>query len=208
MELHKLIKKLDDLLGSELGRNWMGDPVYCWKYSEDFIHHFFAPRIDGREGEEYETVHSNGLYIQQRKVLTRKMCPGMTDQWLVAMWSDAGSEEDWNEAFGDRLPWPRRGYYAPTNAALNPSELPDVAVTLEIIGLIRKDKKKTYADLMEEGESAIAYEEKCKNNRLDDAIADACTAFGNAKPGSVGNGVSFPLISRSAGKGTKTEVET
>lgn len=198
MELSKRVVILDDLLGSDLGRNVFGEPLYKWQYSETFLHHYLSET-------EWEDAFINGLWVRQRKVMERKMCPSLNDQWLVAMWSDAGSQDSWNDAFGDRLPWPRRGYYAPTNVALNPSELPDLSVTQEIIGLIRRQRSKTYADYMRESESSLEQTERSQLSTLDSRVQDACTAFGNAKPGSRSGGVSFPLVNV-GGKGTKTEV--
>lgn len=181
------VQKLNQTLGQELGLNPYGEPLYRWMYSEDWLHTYLsATELDIQD-------HASGLFVCERKAKTRKMCPELHEQWIIAQWCAPGPEPRWREHFGDKLPYPARGFLAPTNVKLEPGVLPDLTVTEQIIGLWRAERKKTLADYLRESEEALAKEDRDKARQLDDMVQDACTAFGSI-PGKRGDGVSFPSV--------------
>lgn len=185
----KEVRRLNAFMGQELGSNRLGGPVYSWAYSEDTFHNFLS------ETElDINDSRASGLLVCEWQVKTRKLCPELHDQWVVVKWSDAGAESDWRRQFGDKLPWPSRGYFAPTNAHLLPGVLPDMAATLEFIGKMRAERKRKFAEYVNESTDALDREESQQHERLKDMIGEEFTAFGNPKPGSRGGGISLPLV--------------
>jgi hypothetical protein len=180
------IERLNDRLGSDLGRNPFGEPVYRWGYSESMFHDMIV-------AGEFDMVDTpSGLVVCEPAVERRKLCPTLDHQWVIVKWCDAGSEEAWRAQFGSRLLWPRRGYVVPTNMCLAPGEVPDFTVTVEVIGKVRAERQKSYFDYVNESQSEMERTERKDHERLVDMIANECTAFGNIKPGSRSGGVSFP----------------
>lgn len=208
MALKREIDKLNRILAADLGRNPSGSGgIYEWRFSETWMHDFLDPNpnlVTVERGEEEIPV-----VVDDRQAFRRKMCPERYHQWVLAMWSPPpATESEWVDAYRGTLPWPSSGYYAPTNVHLDPFVVPTKDVTMEVIGMIRKERTKTRQDYMDEAQEHLDREEQAESSRLDSMVADACTAFGNAKPGCVGNGISFPLIAKTngGGKGAKTEV--
>ncbi len=183
--MDRSIAVLNNLLGAELGFNFLSEPIYRWKWSENWFHTYLSTEME-------PVTKPSGLVVYERKAKTRRMCLQQHEQWVLAKWCPPHSESDWAARFGDKLPYPSRGYLAPTNVVLEPGVLPDTAVTLQVIGLIRKERQNTMADYINRAEEAIDRREKRKKSRLDDAIRDCFTAFANPKPGARGNHVSLP----------------
>jgi hypothetical protein len=197
------IDKLNELLGAELGCNPFGAPLYLWAWTEDLTH--FMQKIDQRTGQpvfDYECqcgtnlmVHGatcSGLVRAVPIYIPRKLCPTLKEQWVAVVWSSCGTPEEWFREFGTRLRYDPRGYRVPTNACLDHGADPDRAVTWDLIHKVRAQRKKTYAEWLQETEDAIALKERRDESTLDSMISDACTAFGNAKPGARMGGVSLP----------------
>jgi hypothetical protein len=202
------VAKLNELLGAELGRNPFGEPLYEWGWSEDLTHYMQA--LDPHTGRpifDYEcqcgvnkTVHAASckISIAKPRYIERKLCPQLKEQWVALLWTSCGTLDDWLKEFGTRLRWSATGWRVPTNACLGHGEVPDRAVTWELIHKIRADRKKSYVDWLQETEDALALKERRDESRLDAMISDACTAFGNAKPGARMGGVSLPAKETSA----------
>ena len=187
--LETTIKRLNDLLGRELGRSASGQPIYSWAFSEDLF--FLGPKLD-ENGDIVCAMRETegGLTAVEAIMEPRKMCAALDHQWVVVMWNQPGSEAAWKAQFGLKLAYPKNGYLAPTNMCLGKSEIPDAAVTEEVIGKIRAERKKTFHDYMAESQRDLDRQDKRDADNLLDSVSDACTAFG-AVPGRKG-GVSFP----------------
>lgn len=202
------LARLNNLLGQELGRNPFGDPLYSWAYSEYLQHRML--KIDPHTAQpvfDYRCVCGLNVLVHQPHCrlttavpcyIPRKMTPQLKNQWVAVVWSAPGSPEQWVREFGIRMEYPPRGYCVPTNACLEPDVDPDVAVTWDLIHKIREQRKKTMQQWITEAEDALALHERRKDAELDDMISDACTAFGNAKPGARMGGISLPSRETSA----------
>lgn len=191
----KAINRLNDLLGSDLGRNPFGEPLYVWRFSDDWLHQYLS-QTDFTWNDKPVEGSSAMLAVCEPVVKERKMCPTLQNQWVLAKWCDAGPEDAWRKQFGNKLPWPRRGYHAPTNVHLDPGEFPDVAVTLEVIGKIRADRKRTFADFVNDSQDAVDHNDRADSNLIDDVIRNEMTAFYNPRPGARGNFVSLPTVEK------------
>lgn len=192
------IKRFNDLLGSELGRNPYGEPVYRWENSEHVLRRKVvcnglkpAERwVDRPVLDERGEPTGKTLAVREQIVAAEKAWPWLDHQWVVTKWCFTPYEE-WNAAFGTLLDWPERGYYHPTNAELEAGQSPTVAITQEFIGLMRKELGRTFSDYMEQSESGLDRWDKANESQIEDIIADATTAFGNI-PGTRSGGVSLP----------------
>jgi len=202
-------ERLNRLLASELGRIPNGsEGLYQWEWSELLYHP--ARAIDPKTGAllfDYRCgcglnvrVHSAAclLTVPEPKWIIRRMCPQLKEQWVVLVWCDPGTQDQWEKEFGGRLQYPAQGYRVPTNVCLGYGEEPDRAVTWDLIHKIRKQRKKTMGEWVQECEDALDLQERRKESELDAMIGDACTAFGNAKPGARMGGISFPSKQTSA----------
>lgn len=187
---NSLLANLNDLLGAELGRNPHGESLYRWDLSDDLDHWRRKPAT-------YAMVQIPGspLILAEPEYEKVPLCPWLISQYVLTLWTAPTPESQWRATFGDKLLWPRRGYYMPTNIALEREGCPTVDLTNEVIGTIRQQRKKTFADHVADTERALDYEEKSNKILRNDAIADMMTAFGNI-PGKRGGSVAFQNIEK------------
>jgi hypothetical protein len=202
------LNRLNDLLGRELGRNPFGEPLYSWAWADDLRHHM--RQIDPVTQNlifDYrcqcglnKIVHEPtcNLTAPVPRWIERRMCPQLHQQYVAVLWQSCGSEDQWLREFGGRLRYEPRGYRLPTNACLGPGEEPDKHVTWDLIHKVRRDRKKSIKDWIDEYDEAMALKERRDESRLDAMISDAITAFGNAKPGARSGGISLPSKETSA----------
>lgn len=192
----KVVRKLNQFIGQELGFNKFGAPLYEWRFSEEVFHTYLAscPDDNGELQLDINDKHPSGLFVCEWQVKTRKLCPSLHEQWVMVKWVDAGDLDLWKRQFGDKLPWPPRGYLTATNASLAHGDFPDMAASLDFIGKMRAERKRKRADYENESTDALDREEAQQHERLKDMIGEEFTAFGNPKPGSRGGGISLPLV--------------
>jgi len=204
----KQLRRLNEILAQELGRTPSGEGLYSWAWSESLQHRML--RIDRATSQpvfDYRCACGTNVLIHQAHCrmtvavpcyVERKMAPELKEQWVAVVWSAPGTREEWMREFGNRLEYPPRGYRVPTNACLEPNVDPDVSVTWDLVHKIRAQRKKTFAQWMEETDDALALKERRDESLLDSMISDAITAFGNAKPGARSGGISLPSTETSA----------
>lgn len=180
------IDQLNKRLGAELGRNPHGGGLYEWHRANTLLRPVLTGHmaIDPAPGSLLSTVEP--VYE------ARPMMPELGSRWALCLWNDAGSAQDWHRQFGNRTEWPKRGYYAPTNAVLNEGEEPNLDTTIAVIGMVRNDRARTMADLMADGDAIVERQERADYTWRDDAIGGCLPAFGNWKPGARCGGVSLP----------------
>jgi hypothetical protein len=208
MSNHRKIAFLNRLLGSELGTNPFGEPLYSWQFADSLTHQM--QKLDpatGRPAYNYRCpcglnmqVHAASctLTVVEPVYVVRKLCPELHNQYVATIWCDPGKPEQWLKEFGSRMKYPERGYLCPTNACLEPGIEPDPAATWDLIHKVKEQRKKSIAEWVRESEDALALKERRDESLLDDMISDACTAFGHAKPGTRSGGISFPSVSKAA----------
>jgi hypothetical protein len=193
MPTTKEINRLNDLFGSELGRNPYGESVYAWGYAPNLIRTRWAGIQEVRTPAGLITFEPK--YEQCNLCLPALQPNGgfSREYWVLTKWCPAGMDPlQWNATFGGKMIYPARGYLVPTDVRLDPGDNPDTAITLELIGKIREQRKKKFGEFVEEYENLAAKDEQQKDALLDDAIGDVCTAFGKI-PGSRHSSVSLPL---------------
>lgn len=198
----KDIDRLNALLAQELGRTPSGEGKFTWQWSERLTHQMREiNRSTGQPVYDYRCqcgtnvmVHAAEctLTVPVPRWITRPLCPQLHEQWVVLVWCDPGTPDQWEKEFGGKMQYPVNGYRVPTNVCLQYGAEPDKAVTWDFIHLWRKERKKSFKDWEQEAEDALALQERRNDSRLDAQIGDACTAFGHAKPGTRSGGISFP----------------
>jgi len=177
----KLIKEHNDLLRRELGTNPSGDALYRWERAGELTY----LRDEGKY--DYKADPNTGLVVPEKILKPMKMCPHLDDkQWVLMFWTP-NTPAHWFQ-FGKSM-------YGFSNVDLDLGVCPwtyhrGLTFTDHIIGSLKEQRKKTYADFIAESEARIEYKEKQQIARNKDMIADAFTAYYNV-PGKRGHHVSF-----------------
>lgn len=145
MEIPKIVRNFNHRLGSTLGLNPHGEPLYKWVYSEDFFHWMMNVRIEANDVGEVRVspvlepvTQPSGLLLMEATYTRRKMCPNMINCWLIAHWNDAGSEAAWRTNYGPKIMWPREGIYTPVNAWTERDKKPTADLTDKVISLVKQ----------------------------------------------------------------------
>lgn len=186
MEIPVSVRRLNERLGHALGKNPHDEPLYKWVHSEDFWHWMMD-----QNGFE-EVTQPSGLITMAPTYTRRKMCPQFTDTWIIAHWQPPEPEGMWRRMYGPSVLWPRMGIYTPANAWAERGQLPCDGLTDRFIEIVSRHRAKTRADIRQEGEDIVEYEEREASRLRKDIIDDAMTAH-LAIPGSRAGSVSFPM---------------
>src|SRR5579859_7728982 len=106
-------RQLASQLGGQLHRQKgsEGSPVYQWFWSEDL-------KIDMQDRDnpwDYRADPSDGLIKLVPRYIRRSLCHDFRNQWVLCVFMPPVSEKEWFASFGRIVPWPEKGYYAPTN---------------------------------------------------------------------------------------------
>jgi hypothetical protein len=146
-KLLREVSRMNELMGSELGRNPFGEPVYAWKWSEDLLHPMAVVEESDtgvRPVLDYIADPESGLIVASQRFVLRKECLTLQDQWVLCKWIAPMDPVEWRKTFGHSLEWDSRGSYAPISASgsgnyasLNPGERPTDAITWQAIRTIR-----------------------------------------------------------------------
>lgn len=184
-------EQLNEFLGTRLGRNPYGEPVYKWVHSDSFMH--FMKDANGLA----EVKLPSGLIVMEPTYTERKARPDLIDTWLIAHWHAPEPQSVWLAKYGTRALWPRRGYYTPVDAWEDRGKPPTLAHTERVVDLVRRiramsDTAAAMRDEAAKTEAEIDRDERSVDSLRSDIIDDACTAFG-ALPGSRSGGVSIPM---------------
>jgi hypothetical protein len=198
------------ILLAELGSE-QGHQRYKWCFSENL----YMPL---RKGNEYDYRANEAGIIEAHYVYEmRKICPQLTRQWVVCRWQApmqvlenplTGApevryldEDSFKRLYGKHIDYPRNGYYAPTNVELDPDIKPwdtneqGESLTKHIIGLLRQQAHKTFADHMQDGADIIARREAAYDHMLDEKIGDiAQTMSFLHTPGTANGPISYPVV--------------
>jgi len=179
MRTNKRIERLNDLLGSELGRNPYGEPIFRWQYSEDL----FWPT---KKSTEYKETGALWLPVA---VMTKERMTNKRHQWLLARWFPPEDLPEWENLFPG-APYPARGYYIHTNAAIPEGDEPNIQDTERLIGGLRHQMSRRAADVCQSFIDAEVKDEVSREKVIRDAVRDSFTAFLNPKPGARGGDTS------------------
>lgn len=160
-------------LADARGRNPFSEPVYRWFHSGDP-----TLRYPVRTAEGYEQLRQ----IDE-------------DRWLIGMWYPPEEEGEWRRMFPD-LGYPRQGMYYATDVMLLAGIEPNDTITDDVIGKLKGREGWTFRDFIDEIQGRRAKRERSLENRRNDIIDNAATAFGNL-PGARGGAVSFGGVDES-----------
>lgn len=180
MRTNKRIERLNDLLGSELGRNPYGEPIFRWQYSEDL----FWPT---KKSTEYKKVGS--LWVPVAVMVKTRMTKRLR-QWVLTLWVPPEDLPQWENLFPG-APYPARGFHITTNADIPEGDEPNLQDTERLIGGLRyqasgRPPGQVYRDFIE----AEIEDEVSREKVIRDAVRDSFTAFLNPKPGARGGDTS------------------
>lgn len=190
------IAKLNDLLLRELGSNVYGEPRFRWTFSEELFwpayktgnlirREISVPLLGSDQHEEVETDIPELEYKRDR------MSHSLFKQWVICKWI-APDELTWWQSEFPGAPWPDRGYYFATNAAMEPEVMPTLQDTERLIRCVKEQTSMTYAARLADMEADQARQDKAKESELDSMVRNEFTAFMNPAPGKRGNGISMP----------------
>jgi hypothetical protein len=170
----RIVRRLNDRLGADLGRNPKGQPLYRWMYSEDeaLLHPMRVP------GEyDFKADPETGIILAHPVYKLRKLCVNLDKQWVLCHWMPSPSEDEWRRQFGYWLEWPKGGMYYPTNVDLDPGVVPCERINLAAITSIRQHRLKSPVDAAIEARDAINERERKEKADLFDEIRNDCTTY-------------------------------
>jgi hypothetical protein len=193
MEHSKEIKKCNELLGRELGRNPHGDPLYKWEHGSNLVHYRHT-------GDNMQKV--GNLYLPRPSYVPVPAYPHLNDRWMLAFWTFL-PEDEWLAAFGNKMLWSKQGNYYPTNAICKVGKVPNYDYTQELIAKIQLQRNTPVSKYEEEWANEEERRDRAVFNTIHDVISDSLTAYGN-DPGKRSGGVSFPAPEKSSGENLVT----
>lgn len=209
----KEVRKLNELLGAELGMTSSGEPRFAWFWSEDLIR---PKRVYARTAEgvspSYRTFAPDPehptILTTEPLYVTEKLCLNIVNSYILCVWIASPSFEEWRMLWGDTLEWPKGGEYFPVSgprgeAKLDPEEMPTLDQTLQLIAWRKRDASHAAADLLEYYTGAEKRRTRDDKNRLRAELDNLLPAYDNV-PGSnsypfwfVGKTKADPRISKS-----------
>lgn len=171
-----------------------GQPNYKWEFSESL---YFPMR---KEPLEYDYVANEAGIIMAQPIYVMKLqAPYLHRQWVLCRFMAPPSETQWKNTYGSKVEYPKSGYYAATNAALDEGIYPwdqspeGATFTDAAIRIATKDRNKSVAELDAEGEEIISKRERVTEQLREDMLGELLFSFPNSDhiPGKRGGGVVF-----------------
>jgi hypothetical protein len=186
-KVNREIRILNDLFGAELGRTAAGDPCRVWTWSDTFIrpkrvyvrteegicpsYRQFAP-----DPEHPEILTTEPLFV------TEKVCPGISNAFILCAWMASPSFAEWRKMWGDTLEWPKGGEYFPVEyGTLGPCyrELPTLDDTLQVIAWIKQDRERSAQAILGAYEKAEQMRQKADVERIRADLDNKLPAYDN-----------------------------
>lgn len=159
------VRALNQVFGQELGFTRHQAPRYAWFWSEDL---YRPKRIYARTNEGYQlsyirternVVCHDGLpglvgqtYMKTISVMephyeVQRLLPDIRNRYVLCVWVEGQSFEEWRKQFDDTMEWPKGGEYFPVSAPghtayLDSDETPTLNQTWQVIRWVREDKDK------------------------------------------------------------------
>jgi hypothetical protein len=179
------IEKQNNILGTELGWNQYGEPIFGWSWSDDL---FWPAKPTGRMVPQKTAA---GIVAVQSEYVRMPMT-SKRGCWIVTKWIPPQALDSWEECFPG-APRPTIGVRIPTNQHLNPGLEPTEDETRQLIWAIRKQGAKTRGEIENEMKAELQVREIDAAVKQEDEIEDLIPAFLNHEPGKRGNRVSMPI---------------
>jgi len=162
---NRAIRTLNSVLGQELGMTLNGDPNYAWFWSEDL---YRPKRIYAQTDGQYQLSYlrterrvecTDGLpglvgpqYFKTISIMephyeVQRLLPNIRNRFVLCVWVNGQSFEEWRAQFDDTMEWPKGGEYFPVSAPghtayLLEDEIPTLDMTWQVIRWVREDKDK------------------------------------------------------------------
>lgn len=211
----KIVIELNNLLGSELGRNIYGEPLFRWDWSEDL---FWPQTKTGRIVTKTVEVPIIGGGTEKTEIPVHeyqrvRQSWKLKNQWLITRWlapaqlaglvkgfyigeadplfSEEVVREHWDRLFPDSE-YPARGLHFMTDWRNKPNMLPTRRDTDLLIHQIREQMSgMSAAAVLAAMEQEATETRAAKTKTNEDMIEDSFTAFLNPNPGARGGHISF-----------------
>lgn len=182
------IERFNKRLGEAIGLNPHGEPHYKW-FDTNVWEHWM--KIIGEMRQE---VSPAGLIVMQPVYRKRLMCPALPDRWIIGHWHEPEPEYLWRQKYGTDQLWPARGYYVQTNFwCPNIGQEPTYTDNERFIMLARRHRGMTAQEDTDQHVAGMAYEEKQRDNAVDDFLDNLLPTFSHV-PGIRGGNVSYPSV--------------
>lgn len=187
------IRQLNEMFGRELGRTVEQNPRYAWLWSEDLTR---AKRVITRTNEgyclSYRQFAPNPEYPD---ILTteplfevEKLCPHIHNCYILCVWMESPSYEEWYRLWGDSLEWPKGGEYFPVTGPqrgecrLQEHEKPTEHHTWTVIGWVKEDRARSQATLLSIYEMAAKERELGNQKRIQGELSNLLPAYDDGSP--------------------------
>jgi hypothetical protein len=167
------LKQLNKLFGEHLGRNPYGASRIAWKWSPELVYPFKI----GADVLETGVLTPDGkpLYRVDKRCEMRPTVITRVPVWVLCKWF-WHSMDEWVNAIGDKLPWPREGYYIKL-LELGIGQVPNRTITEELIAAFKVMWAETPEEDAAKVEAAFEAKERAADSRLDSMIKDSFPAM-------------------------------
>jgi len=183
----KLLSKLNKMFGDALGRapvEYGDQPNYKWSQGKDLT---FPMRVD----RDF-TKSNSGLWLPHNKYKVFSQLRDEEDQrrWMVALWKEPPSYDEWVRLYSTEIPYPTKGIYYVTSEMLRPGIEPTDEITQYLIGKIINHKGLTTTNFKNEMEEEQNCAERRKDELMDNILSDILPSH-DAIPGKRGGCVTY-----------------
>lgn len=158
------IDKMNDLLRQELGSCELGGR-FQWKLSQDVCYGFLQTRSFTTPTGMHMPA---GVDKWTKMTYADRKGPNI---WMLCKWTPpAMSETEWINKYGMELEYPAKGALAPTDVAMKPGVKPTMALTRDLVGMIREQMEEDYADHLARVTAEAESRDKENAARMQDAF--------------------------------------
>ena len=199
------VEKLNELLGRELGRNPLNEPVYRWAFSEDLYWPTHATGRTVKKKIQVPLFGEGGTLATTTEIVVPeyrrdRMCHKLHKQWLITKWCAPEELDRWTEIF-PQADYPSRGYYINTDYYRSPENPPSLIDTEFFIRQMKDQRSMKFKDRLEQFESERDRKERSAHNEVEDELQDMVPAMANPQPGTRSWNVSFPSTQKEIANG-------
>lgn len=186
------VQRMNEMFGRELGRTADGQPCRAWLWSEDLMR---PMRVIAKTDEGlcycYKQYAANpefpNILTTEPLFEVVKLCPNLHDRYVLCVWMESPSYEEWHRLWGDTLEWPKGGEYFPVGgrggeACLQENEIPTVHHTWQVIHWIREDRQWSQAVLLARYEDAAKRREIANREKIQGELSNLLPAYDDGSP--------------------------
>lgn len=199
------VASLNDLLRSELGVTGGGFPKYQWRFCGELTDIYAVFRDDGTKAMDEVYDPNKKLYYAKTRTVRVLQSEKHAKCWAICYWKAPATQKQWLETYGTLEDYPGNGLYMICSGAIHSEgNPPSEKTTRQFIEEIRRLRRKTVRQRVEEDIEHDKAEDKQAEESIGDFFLDKIPAFVNVNPGKRGGHVSFGGTEKQRGTHAET----